>query len=221
MEKRGPKPKEKIKTKWSPNLAYAIGLLATDGNLSSDGLLVDLTSKDIEQLKNYSKCLGVKFKIGSKSNGKGNISFRIQFKNRLFYDFLLSIGLTPKKSLTLDKLIIPNHFFFDFLRGCFDGDGHSYGYWDPRWRSSFMFYTGLSSASKKFIDWINSEIMKRIGIKGRLAKSKNKNPCYQIIFAKKDSLELINRMYYNPNVVCLTRKFKKIKKFLKIDKKQT
>lgn len=48
MGKRGPKPKKIIDETWRPNLAYAIGLIATDGYLSNDGLLVDLTSNDRE-----------------------------------------------------------------------------------------------------------------------------------------------------------------------------
>jgi hypothetical protein len=93
--KTGPKPKRIIDETWRPDLAYAIGLLASDGCLSSDGLLVDLTSKDREQLENYSKCLGVDFKIGVKSANHGVEYLRIQFKNRIFYDFLLSLLLFP------------------------------------------------------------------------------------------------------------------------------
>lgn len=221
MGKRGPKPKEIIKTQWSPNFAYAVGLLATDGCLSSDGLLVDLTSKDREQLKNYSKCLGVKFTIGSKFNGTGDKSLRIQFKNRLFYDFLLSVGLTPRKSLTMGKLNIPDEYFFDFLRGCFDGDGCSYSYWDPRWKSSFMFYVSFASGSISFIRWLQKHILKAIGISGHIAILNNRvNPFYQLKYAKKEGLEIIQKMYYNPDVICLSRKYKKIKKTLKADSEQ-
>src|SRR3989344_2897571 len=112
MEKRGPKPKKIINDKWNANLSYAIGLIATDGCLSSDGLLIDLTSKDREQLLNFSKCLGVNFRIGDKWKANGSKYLKIQFKNRIFYNFLLSIGLTPKKSLTMGKLGIPNKYFF-------------------------------------------------------------------------------------------------------------
>ena len=42
--------KKKAKIVWNHNLAYAIGLLATDGNLSSDGRHMALVSKDIEQI---------------------------------------------------------------------------------------------------------------------------------------------------------------------------
>ena len=82
------KPKRIVDETWRPDLAYAVGLIATDGCLSNNGLLVDLTSNDREQLKNYSKCLGISFKIGQKSNGGGGKSLRVQFKNRIFYNFL-------------------------------------------------------------------------------------------------------------------------------------
>jgi hypothetical protein len=55
MKKRGQKPKGKVKIVWSSNMSYAIGLLTTDGCLSSDGRHILLTSKDKEQLNNFSK----------------------------------------------------------------------------------------------------------------------------------------------------------------------
>ena len=220
MGKRGPQPKKIVDTKWRPNLAYAVGLIATDGYLSSDGLLVDLTSKDREQLLNFSQCLGVNFTIGNKWNSKGDECLRIQFKNRIFYDFLLSIGLTPKKSLTIGRLAIPDRYFFDFLRGCFDGDGSFYSYWDPRWRSSYMFYLTFNSASLKHISWLREEIFNKLRIKGYISKSKSKGSIYGLRYAKREALEIIKKMYYNPRAVSLSRKKNKIKKALLIEKKQ-
>src|SRR3989344_7733317 len=151
MGKRGPKPgfnpKRHVSQEWSANLAYAIGLLATDGCLSPPGHLIDLTSKDCEQLENFCRCVGVDFTITKKQAGNGKECLRVQFKSVLFYNFLLSIGLTPAKSKTLGPLAIPDKYFFHFLRGAFDGDGCTYSYWDPRWKSSFMFYLCFASAS--------------------------------------------------------------------------
>jgi hypothetical protein len=219
MGKRGPQPKKTINDSWGPNLAYAIGLITTDGNLSKDGLLVDLTSKDREQLLNFSKCLGVNFTIGNKWNSKGNQCLRIQFKNRIFYDFLLSVGLTPKKSLTLGKLSIPDKYFFDFLRGCFDGDGCFYSYWDSRWKSSHMFYLIFASASLEHLAWLQEVINKKLNIQGHVT-GRSKNVFFQLKYAKKEALEIIKKMYYNPKVVCLSRKKIKIQKALKTEKKQ-
>ncbi|MFA6251309.1 MAG: hypothetical protein WC603_01645 [Candidatus Paceibacterota bacterium] len=220
MSKRGPQPKRIINEKWNANLAYAIGLLATDGCLANDGLLIDLTSKDKEQLLNFSKCVGVNFKIGNKWNLKGDECLRIQFKNRIFYDFLLSIGLTSKKSLTMGKLKVPDKYFFDFLRGCFDGDGCFYSYWDPRWRSSHMFYIEFVSASKEHIDWLQQELKNNIKVNGHITVAFKKNKYYQLKYAKKEAMEIIKKMYYNPNVVCLSRKKIKIQKALEIEKRQ-
>ena len=220
MEKRGPKPKGAINVVWSANFAYAIGLLVTDGCLSKDGRHIDFTSKDLDQINNFQKCLGINLKIGKKNNSRGSSAFRVQIGDVLFYKFLQEIGLAQAKSLILNEIKVPEIHFFDFLRGCFDGDGSSYSYWDPRWKSSFMFYVEFSSASKLFIYWIMGEIKKKVGVMGIITKSKSKNPCYLLRYAKKSGLEIIKKMYYNPNVVCLPRKLKKIKKTLKIDKKQ-
>jgi hypothetical protein len=219
VKRKGPKPKKIISEEWNANLAYAIGLIATDGCLSKDGLLIDLTSKDKEQLENFSKCLRINLKIGLKWNNNKDESLRIQFKNRIFYDFLLSIGLTPRKSLTIGKLAIPNKYFFDFLRGCFDGDGCFYSYWDPRWRSSHMFYLEFVSASRKHIDWLREKLEKEINVFGHIVKDSKKS-AFQLKYAKKEALAIIKKMYYNPNVVCLSRKREKIEKALEIEKKQ-
>lgn len=220
MGKRGPKPKRIIVEKWTPNFAYAVGLLATDGCLSSDGLLIDLTSKDREQLENFRKCFKVNFPISLKWSGSREKYLRIQFKNRIFYDFLLSVGLTPRKSLTMGKIDIPPKYFFDFLRGSYDGDGCFYSYWDPRWRSSHMFYLTFSSASQKHIFWLQEEIRCRLLIKGHISKSKREGSIYNLRYAKKESLEIIKKMYYNPRVICLSRKRLKIQKALEIEKNQ-
>jgi hypothetical protein len=214
MGRRGPKPKRLVDTEWSANLAYAIGLLATDGCIGKDGLWIDLTSKDREQLENFCKCIGVNMKIGTKDSGSGRTAWRVQMKNKIFYDFLLSIGFTPSKSLTLKKISIPDKYFFDFLRGCFDGDGCTYSYWDPRWRSSFMIYTCFVSASKSFLLWIRQEVENKLNISGHIYSTKKVNVYYQLKYAKNDSLRLLKRLYYGRNKIHLKRKKLKIDKAL-------
>ena len=113
MGKRGPKPKKIIDETWRPELAYAVGLLATDGCLAKDGLLIDLTSKDREQLENFSRCLGIKFKIGEKK-GKNDIKcLRIQFKNKIFCAALhCQKALGSNAFFELFFFAQSNHFFF-------------------------------------------------------------------------------------------------------------
>ncbi|MBI3634373.1 MAG: hypothetical protein HY228_02015 [Candidatus Yonathbacteria bacterium] len=219
MGLRGPKPKGKVRIKWSADFAYAIGLLATDGCLLNDGRHIDLTSKDIDQIENFLQALDIDVKITTKYSGTGKKYQRVQFGDVLFYEFLMSIGFTPAKSKTIGELDIPKKYFFDFLRGSFDGDGCFYSYWDPRWRSSHMFYVEFVSASKLHIDWLRSEIFDRLAVKGHIVKD-GEGLTYQLKYAKKEALEIIKKMYYNHHIVYLSRKRMKIEKTLAIEKKQ-
>ena len=102
-----------IEIKWTPQIAYAVGLITTDGNLSSDNRHIDFTSKDIESIKTFKKCLNLKNKTGLKKDSRSNKTYyRIQFGNVNLYRWLLKIGLTPNKTKTIGKLAIPDEFFF-------------------------------------------------------------------------------------------------------------
>lgn len=208
LNKRGPKPKGKVKLKWSANFAYAIGLITTDGCLSKDRSHIDLTSKDFEQMENFRKALNIDITIGEK-NYKGKHAYRVQLGDVLFYQFLESVGLTQAKSKTISKVSLPKKYFFDFLRGCFDGDGSFYSYYDKRWKSSFMFYLTLASASMGFLDWVRKELSERLGVVGHVSSAKNHSTS-QLRYAKKEAVEIIKKMYYNNEVICLSRKRKKI-----------
>src|SRR3990167_535268 len=54
--------------KWSNKLAYAVGLITTDGNLSKDGRHINLTSKDVEQIQNLANILKLKNKVSLKKS---------------------------------------------------------------------------------------------------------------------------------------------------------
>ena len=162
MGKRGPKPKGKVKIKWSHNFAYAIGLLVTDGCLSPDGRHIIFVSKDKEQLQNFTRALNIQVIVSKTRSGYANKTItRIQFGDVLFYRFLLAIGLMPNKTKIIGAIVIPPRYFFDFLRGHFDGDGSFYSYWDKRWRSSFMHYLQFISASRNHILWMKAELFKK------------------------------------------------------------
>lgn len=218
MGKRGPKPREEVARSWTSNLAYCVGLITTDGCLCNDGRHIDFTSADIELVSLFKKLMKLNNRICFKTSGSsGNKCPRIQFGNVGFYQWLISIGLTPKKSLTLGPLKIPDKFFTDFTRGCFDGDGCIYSYMDPRWANSHMFYVSFASASKNFAEWFQKQFVNILGIHGHISVSKhqNKNTLYQLRFAKSESIVLIKKMYYNKQVPCLKRKRQKILKILK------
>lgn len=219
MGKRGPKPKGKVKIEWSPDFAYAIGLIATDGCLSPSGRHIIFVSKDEEQIQNYMKALRIKNAISfSRSTFTGELTPRVQFGDVLFWGFLIGIGITPAKSKTIGELKIPKKYFFDFLRGSHDGDGSFHSYWDPRWRSSFMYYLIFGSASKEHLLWIQSTIRRLLGVSGHITGRGRERTVYQLKYAKKEALKIIGKMYYSRAVTCLSRKRRKIEKALAEDK---
>ncbi len=217
MGNTGRKPKRLVKTKWSDDFAYGIGLLVSDGNLSPDGRHIVFVSKEDDQIKNFLKAFKIRgIKVGTTTSGKGSKkSNRIQFGDVVFYKFLLGIGLMPAKSKVIGEVDIPKKYFFSFLRGLFDGDGTFYSYWDLRWRSSFMFYTEFVSASKENISWIRNELFKRLKIKGHITNNK-KRSVIQLKYAKKESIFLLRKMYENKKGIYLKRKKLKMRRALAI-----
>lgn len=201
---------------WSPELAYAVGLIATDGNLSSDGRHVSLTSKDIPQLKTFLKCIGrPDVPVAEKQGHYRKTITHVQMSDVCLYGFLLSIGLTPNKTKTMGPLLIPDAYFFDFLRGHHDGDGCFYSYYDPRWRSSFMYYLTFLSASPSHVQWIRDSLERLLGVHGHMSTSRN-SCVAQLKYAKRESLKVLKRMYVQPDAPCLERKRLKIKCALRI-----
>jgi len=192
--------------KWNSNIAYAIGLITTDGNLSKDGRHIVFVSKDIVLVKLFKKCLKLKNKISSKtsgySNGKGRYYF-VQFGNVNFYRELLSIGLSPNKSKNITKLLIPEKYFADFLRGHLDGDGTIRSYNDPVYRNSRRLYITFLSASEKHVRWLQSQIKKFYGIAGRIRPAIR---VWILVYAKNASKSLLHIVYYKRNLPCLPRK---------------
>lgn len=200
---------------WTANIGYAVGLMASDGCLISDGRHLDLTSVDIDQLENFSQAMGRNLKITSKFNLNKQPAYRIQFSDVAFYDFLLAAGLTPNKSLTIEQVNVPDIYYADFLRGLFDGDGSTYAYNDPRWPNSFLYYICFTSGSRKFIEHISAKNQRLIGVAG---SSIRKSPrAFTLAYGKKDSLLLYKFMYYEPTVISLGRKRLKLESFIKKD----
>ena len=99
---RGPSPLRPIPD-WSPSLAYAVGLIATDGCLSR-------TRHGIDLLDVVRRCLELTNAITPYGSGRCH---HIQWRDRFFH-----------------AVSIPKPYFCDFVRGCVDGDGTIVAYVD-------------------------------------------------------------------------------------------
>ena len=206
------KPKGK-KVKWSPEIAYAVGLITTDGSLSIDGCHIDFTSNDIQLLNTFKKCLKIDNKIGSKFSsytGKKS-SHRVQFGNVILYKWLLDIGLMPNKTKKIGALKIPDTYFFHFLRGHLDGDGSIREYQDPIYPNSQRVYIRFLSASLDHLVWMQKRLKHLLGIRGCVRELTR---VFGLTFAKKESLKLLPKIYPGPEVPCLKRKYKIVEPLL-------
>lgn len=213
---------------WTPQLTWAVGLLATDGCLSNNGRTIILRSSDLQLLNTFKKSLALTAKIGITQPGgfSKKHSYRIQFGDVQLYRWLLTIGLTPAKTYSIDALRIPDEYFRDFLRGHLDGDGTITIYKDRynTYKNPKYIYDRLwlrfISASETHMKWVQSVITRLTSVEGHLNQDKKirnkhgKVRLWQLKFGKKDSIKLLNWIYYHPDIPCLERKRMKAEPFL-------
>ena len=154
VRSRGPRQREPATVGWTRERAYAVGLLATDGNLSRDGRL----RANVRPVGPRGRCC------------------RGQWSDRRLYEWVESIGLSPAKSRTLGALTIPDEYFADFARGCIDGDG-SIGVYVDRYHSDrnarYVYerlYVTLVSAGRPFVDWFGASVLRFVGIRGSISE---------------------------------------------------
>ncbi len=209
-------------TIWSPDIAYVVGLIATDGNLSKNGRTVSVSSKDTDLLETVRRCLHLTNRITPYKGGYGSCCYRVQWGGRQFYNWLMGLGFTPAKSLTLGPLAVPDEYFADFFRGCVDGDGCVLVYIDRYHTAKRMqyvyerLYVSLVSAGRPFLEWMQTTICRLVSVSGAIHDSsgRRQRPLWVLRYAKAESIRLIGWMYYAPDVPCLARKRAKAERFL-------
>jgi hypothetical protein len=193
---RGPAPRSgTIRVAWCPNIAYALGLMATDGNLSSRAGQMSLVSKDLEQVENLRMCLGLRAPISRVPGATGTLN-KVQWSDRGLYNWFLSVGLTPAKSRTIGPLAVPDEFFADFFRGCVDGDGSVLVCTDRHHavkRANYVYerlYVSLVSASRRFLEWIQQRVNSAIAVRGAIQPGggRSQYPIWALRYAKAESI---------------------------------
>ena len=207
---------------WSADVAYVVGLIATDGNLGRKRAAISIVSKDMDLLETVRRCLALPTPIKPHRGGYSNRCHHLAWRDRSFYEWLRGIGLTPAKSLTLGPLAIPDEHFADFFRGCIDGDGSVLTYIDryhvPK-KECYVYerlYVSIVSASRTFIEWLRTTVSRLTGVTGSITvrHKPGSHTIWKLTYAKAQSIQLIGWMYYAANVPCLKRKRIKAERFL-------
>ena len=106
---------------WTPELAYIVGLMVTDGNLSKDKRHMSMRSSDLDLLNTFKICLNLKNKISqTKNDGYAKRPcYRIQFGNVQLFQWFEQIGIFPNKTYTIGEIKIPDKYFRDFFKRAF------------------------------------------------------------------------------------------------------
>jgi LAGLIDADG DNA endonuclease family protein len=199
---------------WSSTMAYVVGLLATDGCLSKDRRHIILTSRDRQLVETYLECLGrpIRWTVVRKRRRKP--AYYAQFADVAFYDWLLSIGLTPKKSLTLGAIDVPDCYLVSLARGLLDGDGSisffrhrptRLKYPDYIYERLWVFFL---SASRFHIDWLRDRLKTTRGLDGYVERivRKKRHDLFRVKYGKRESIILLRLLYADPGAPCLERK---------------
>jgi hypothetical protein len=196
---------------WSSGLAYALGLVATDGCLINTGRHVAFVSNDRDLVETFLKCVG---RPDAAIRQQGN-AHRVQFGDVVLYRWLEDAGLTQRKSLTLGRLIFPNDRLFDVVRGLLDGDGSISHYVHrpvlrdyPRYlyrRLSVLFH----SASFDHLDWLQATLRSALAIRGAILTQRKSSPnkLYALKYGRYASIALLTKLYEDPTSPRLMRKW--------------
>ena len=196
---------------WNAFSAYCVGLITTDGCLSSDGRHIEFTSRDRQLVEYIQQCFGPTNHITTKDRGDGRRYLRIQIGNKTLYKWLEEIGLTKRKSLTLGSLNVPTDFLADFVRGHLDGDGGIVVYHDPEFPRSRRLYVRFHSGSERHLQWLQQQMQLNWSLQGYWTRIQR---AYRLSYAKRESIELLGRLYYATTFPCLHRKRALAEEFL-------
>jgi len=169
-------------------------LITSDGCLSSDGRHIDITSSDYEFLCNLKEILALTNKITIKYGCKHKKSFHIQIGNINLYEFLLSVGLTPNKSLTIKKVEVSRKHFVDFLRGVIDGDG-GIQHWIHASNHHEQWNLRISSGSMQFLTWLQKEVENMVGVSGKIYRQGLR--VYRLKYGKMAAKAIVKQCYYS------------------------
>lgn len=189
---------------WGSEMAYVLGFIFADGCIriypSRFEYSLKIEIKDLNLLKKINKVMKSEIPIKVQQYKTG-MFYELSIFRKSIVDDLLKLGLTPRKSLTLKFPQTPLKFFFDFLRGYFDGDG------------SVIYYRGrlrinMTSGTKSFLEKIK-ESLDLFGIKTSLKTKKvknRKNPWY-VLFILSENRRLFYDKMYKDATIYLKRKY--------------
>lgn len=190
-------------SKWSPEMAYILGIVFSDGNISwnvkksYNALTITAAEKDKDHLEK------IRLKLESTKPllySTQTESYRLIINSKKICQILMKFGVVPNKSLIVKFPKVPKKYLKDFIRGIIDGDG-TVRYVNRK--KSPYFEITVSSGSKNFLESLVKEIS-TIGVLTKLRKSQGNT--YIAQYSCQRGLKLASWIYKDADLY-LSRKY--------------
>lgn len=196
---------EKIDT---PEKAYILGFLASDGCNRGSDIVFEIKKKDEEVLCFIRDCISPDRPIYVNDNTD---FVRLVIYSKKMCNDLEKIGITKAKTKTIKFPEIDDKFLPDFLRGCFDGDGCVSLNRHKGIKAQIRF--GYCSASLDFLKKFEEILRQKCNLKERKIYKNHISDCYSIEYEGSIQVKKIYNYLYDDSCFSLSRKRNKFSNY--------
>lgn len=183
----------------TPDLAYLLGLWATDGYIKSSGV-IGIKSIDRDMIDWIKEKIRYTNKIDRGITQAGKNYYEIRFRSKEVEEILSKYGIVKHKTRILKFPNIPEDMLPHFIRGLFDGDGCIFSdKFERRYTVSFV------SASYEFIQRYKSVVESIIGGDRKIVVNKQKD-VYQYSFSSITDVKKFGEWIYQGDSFGIGRK---------------
>lgn len=196
-------------------MAYIVGLTATDGCLFTGRRKMNFKSEDRQLVETYLSVLGRTNRVKQARTRKGGVVYFTEFSDAKLYEWFRSVGLTPRKSLTLGPIDVPDAYFVPLARGLMDGDGSVLNFVHRPTVKTYPNYEYerlwlcFHSASRPHIDWLRARLRPLAGADGyvEVLRREGRHDFYKLKYGKGAAIQLLTQFYLDPGSPRLVRKW--------------
>jgi DNA-binding transcriptional regulator WhiA len=177
---------------WSPEMAYVLGFVLTDGTI--DGNTFTIAQKNRAILERVNAAMQSNYPIRQRSNNGNSSIFTLKINRQEMVEDLRRLGIAENKSRTVEFPDVPKLYLPHFIRGVIDGDG---------WVQDRGYVMNITSASPLFAYYLH-ELFNLCKFNGKITKQ---NGAYRVwVTGKSDIIRLGRWIYRGSGDLFLPRK---------------